>query len=280
MSVMAKLQGLVVPSSPVTISPGPATLLSFETEPDDGTSLVDLSPAPVVALYDAFGNAATNADGTVTVTVTSGPLGGSLVGTGAVSISGGTATFDAIAFDVATANGGQDYVLTATTDAGSANPIASASFEIAAGPPSAVVFTTQPSGGAAASIWATQPVIRLEDQVGNLVAGSGASVSVALNAGIGPLNGNVGPLSLDTGTASFANLGLDTAQADASLITVTTGVSVAEAVSGDFDITVGAPAGLVPNVASTTTTGGVPLDPVRSFECDCRGWLHCPFLPA
>ncbi|HEX6788752.1 MAG TPA: hypothetical protein VF091_05865, partial [Gaiellaceae bacterium] len=77
-----------------------------------------------------------------------------------------------------------------------------------------VVFTTQPGGGTAGTVWSTQPVLTVEDSGGRIVANYGSSVTVAIKAGTGAggatLSGTT-TVSATNGVATFAGLSIDKA---------------------------------------------------------------------
>src|SRR5213078_1855431 len=71
-------------------------------------------------------------------------------------------------------------------------------------------LTTQPAGATAGSAFATQPAVAIQDQFGNTVTTDTSTVTVALNAGTGPLQGTLTKAAV-AGVATFAGLRLDDA---------------------------------------------------------------------
>jgi hypothetical protein len=84
-------------SATVSVSPGPATRLGFLAAPASGVAGTLLAPTPRIALQDEFGNTATAAASRpVTLSIESGPEGGTIDGVLSVTSSGGIATFPSL----------------------------------------------------------------------------------------------------------------------------------------------------------------------------------------
>ena len=97
-------------------------------------------------------------------------------------------------------------------------------------------FTTQPSASNAAGVvFATQPVVTVQDSVGNTVTASNVSISLSITSGTGTsgavLSGNT-PVAAVNGVAAFSGLSIDkpgsgyTLTAASSGLTGTTSVSL------------------------------------------------------
>src|SRR5213076_3129804 len=87
----------------------------------------------------------------------------------------------------------------------------SSSFNVSADAASQLVFTTQPSGATAGSVFGTQPVVTVEDQFGNTVttgADSTINVTAAIQSGGGSLQGTTTKAAV-AGVATFTNLRID-----------------------------------------------------------------------
>lgn len=113
-----------VESAGFEVVAGPAADLQFVVQPANGTVNVALSPAPGVAVADAFGNPV--ADGTpVQLAIESGPAD-AVLGGGSAATSGGTAAFTGLSLDLP-----GTYTLRASAGGSSA---LSASFSIALPP--------------------------------------------------------------------------------------------------------------------------------------------------
>ncbi len=100
--------------------------------------------------------------------------------------------------------------------------------------PSVIIITTQPSSTATVGVqFAQQPVVRVEDQFGNLWTNSSVTITAVRNAGEGTLQGTLSVQTVN-GIATFTDLSHDTV----STITINfTGVNLATATSGSIVVT-------------------------------------------
>jgi hypothetical protein len=189
-------------SGAIVVSPAAASQLVIATQPSSTAAAgVAFSTQPVVYIEDQYGNIETG-NNTTQVTAASLPLGsGPLQGTTTVTASGGIATFTNLADNKAetiTIHFTSSPVLTAAT---------SSNIVISPAASSQLVLSTQPSPTATAGVaFATQPVVDVEDQYGNIETGDNTTqVSVALNFGTGPLLGTT-TVTVSGGIATFTNL--------------------------------------------------------------------------
>ncbi len=186
---------------------GTPTKLVIHTQPvGTATAGQAFTTQPVIYEEDSFGNLEVNDNSTqITATLASGkgPLHGSTV----VTLSGGVGTFTNLADNVAGA---------ITLDFTGNGLTSSASVPVTVSPTTAskLVLSTAPSATAmAGQPFATQPVVSLEDQYGNIETGDNSTVvSVSLAGGSGPLQGNH-TATLSSGVATFTNLADDLAEA-------------------------------------------------------------------
>ena len=189
-------------SNNIVVSPAAASQLVINTQPSaTATAGVAFSTQPVIYVEDQFGNLETG-DNATQVTAASLPIGsGPLQGTTIVTVSGGIATFSNLADDRA-----ETITLHFTINSTSASATSS-SIVISPAAASKLTVNTQPSPTATAGVaFATQPVIYIEDQYGNLVTGDNTTqVSVSLNSGTGPLQGTTS-VTDSGGIATFTNL--------------------------------------------------------------------------
>ena len=118
---------------------------------------------PKVTVQDAFGNTVTSDTSSVTLAIGTNPGTGTLSGTKTVSAVNGVATFSGLSID----QSGNGYRLVATD--GGLTGATSNTFNITVGSAAKLAFTTQPGGGTAASAWAQQPVVTVQDAGGNTV---------------------------------------------------------------------------------------------------------------
>lgn len=98
-----------------TITPAPAAMLAFTTQPGGAVSGMAFTTQPVVAVQDAAGNTVTSYVGNVTVAITAGTgnAGATLSGTTTVAAVNGVAAFTDLSIDF----NGNGYRLDVTSDA-------------------------------------------------------------------------------------------------------------------------------------------------------------------
>jgi hypothetical protein len=197
--------------STTTFRNGPATHLEFATQPGGGAAAIAWPQQPVVRLLDANENlVTTGADATraVTVALTTGT--GTLSGTATVSAVAGLASFGSSGLSIQTGGTGKILTASATLTSG-ASTVASQAFTISGGAATQLVFVTQPGGGVAGAAWAQQPVVQIQDVVGNLVTvGADATrvVTLTLTTGTGALAGTLTATAVG-GIATFSGLSLN-----------------------------------------------------------------------
>ncbi len=193
-----------VVSGNIVLAVGPASQLSITTQPPatvaSGAAFV---PAPVVQLRDAFGNPVLTAGSAITATVASGPGGGTLTNAVATTDAAGAATFTGLTLTGAAG----DYTL---SFAGTGlSVVTSGTVSLTAGGGSKLAITTQPSATAVnGAVFATQPVIQLQDAIGNPVNQGGVSVTASVASGSATLGGTLSATTNGSGQATFTNLKL------------------------------------------------------------------------
>ncbi len=234
----------------ITVSPAAPAKLVIQTQPSQSaTAASPLTTQPVIYEEDQYGNLLTG-DNSTTVTAYlasgAGPLSGNLTAT----VTGGVATFSALADRVA------GTISLQFTGAGLTS-IPSVPIVISPGAVSKLVIQTQPSATATAGQpFTIQPVVWEEDQYGNLeTADNTSTVTASLANGTGPLAGTF-TTSVSGGVATFTNLSDDTAETIAlkfSAGTLSTGPSTNIVVNT-------APSKLVIHTQpSVTATAGLPF---------------------
>ena len=122
------------------------------------------------------------------------------------------------------------------------------------GPATKLVFTTQPGGGTGGTAWALQPVVTVEDAIGDTVNGSTASITLAIGIGSGTLTCTSNPLSATAGVATFTGCKINKLGTGDTLTAASTGLTTAT--SGTFNVTVGAAAQLAFTAQPGGGTGG------------------------
>ncbi len=206
-------------SQPFTVTQA-TDYLAFSTQPAVGAS-GSLMTQPVIKVYNSTTNQVdTSWTGVVTLT----PSGGSLTGCSAITFTAsmkGVGAFSGCYFAgsyyVNQASGATlatPYTLTASASATTTttSPATSTAFEVTGpGSPTQLVFSTQPTGSASASLpaaFATEPVVTLEDSFGNIVTSSSNAVSVSLTISSGTLQGcSANPVTTSNGSATFSGCG-------------------------------------------------------------------------
>lgn len=147
----------------------------------------------------------TTADGTPVpdVSVTFELVGGGSGGGSVQTDAGGIATVSSWTLGTtATA-----YVMLASVQ-GVGNPVTFTATGIA-GPPTKVVLTTAPSSTAAnRAVFATQPIVQVQDAYSNPVLTAGTTVTVSISAGGGTLGGVTSLQTTASGTATFTSLSI------------------------------------------------------------------------
>jgi hypothetical protein len=237
-----------------------ATKLVFTTQPSNATAGVALSPSVVVKVEDATGNIAVNDSSTkVTLAIGNNPGGATLAGGGQLTVTNGVATWAGLSLN----RSGTGYTFTATdtSTAGPGHPYSSATssaFNISAGAAAKVAFTAQPGGGVFATAWSTQPVVTVQDSLGNTVTGNTTSVTLAIgtNPASGALTCTTNPVAAVAGVATFAGCKINNIGTGYTL--VATDGSLTAATSSAFNITASVPTKLAITTQTTGGTGGTP----------------------
>src|SRR5207253_2418212 len=195
------------------VTPGAASKLVVTTQPAGATAGANLTTQPVVKIEDAYNNVVTTDTSTVTVNLQVGS--GSLQGTLSKAAVAGVATFTNLRIDDAS-----DAKTLRFTD-GALTLADATTFTVTPAAANKLVVTTQPTGSTAGANLTTQPVVKVEDQYNNVVTSDTSTVTVALNAGTGPLQGTLSKAAV-AGVATFTNLRLDDAS-DAKTLRFTDG---------------------------------------------------------
>ena len=128
-------------SSTFAITIGPATKLTFTTQPGGGANAATWTTQPQVAVQDVGGNTV-NSTTSITLALGTNPGGTLACTTNPLAATGGTSSFAGCKI---TGKAGS-YTLTAA--ATGLTGTTSTAFTITAGPATQLVFTTQPGGGA------------------------------------------------------------------------------------------------------------------------------------
>jgi hypothetical protein len=212
-----------------TVTPAGAAAVAFTLQPGNAVAGQFISPAPVVAVQDAFGNVISGWSEPVTVSIGANPGAGMLAGQTSLPAPGGSAVFSGLSIN----RSGNGYRLMASS--GSLATALSDPFDVAAGAAVTLTFATPPSN-ALVNRAITPPVrVAVVDALGNTVTGPAVDITVSLqaNPGGGTLGGTLTASTVE-GIATFSNLSVSTAGTGYTLRAAAPGgLSV---VSGGFDV--------------------------------------------
>src|SRR5450755_4112047 len=163
-------------------SAGSASQLVFFEQPGNGVSGSPFHPQPVVAVEDAAGNVVSSdlSDVTLTLNTVSGPPGATLSST-----CTGSEFFGIVTFSNCSILKTGTYTVTATDTSLPGFSVTSTPFSVSAGPPSQLVFTTQPNNSTGGVAFPSQPVVTVEDVGGNVVTTDSSTVTLAITSGTG-----------------------------------------------------------------------------------------------
>ena len=252
----------VLNSNNIVVSPAAASLLAISTQPSPAaTAGVVFGTQPVIWVEDQFGNLETS-DNTTQVTAALSSGSGPLQGTTTVTVSGGIATFTDLSDNTAETISLQFTSVPVLTAATSNNIVVSPAAA------AQMVLVTQPSATATAgAAFATQPVIDIEDQYGNIETGDNTTeVTASLNSGSGPLQGTTTQTAAN-GIVTFTDLADD--KAETISLQFTSVPALAAATSNNIVISPAAASQLVVSTQpSPTATAGVAFatQPVVDVE--------------
>lgn len=228
-----------------------ATQLVFTRQPV-GTSQGAVLDSILVAIRDAGGTTVGIETRDVSLSIESGPVGGSLVGTTTVAAVGGVAVFTGLRLSAA-----GDYTLRAT-----ASPLTdavSSTFTVSAvGAPDRLAFITQPNDVEAGATPNFQ--VEIQDANGALVATATHAVTISLNAGNSgaSLSGELTRNAVD-GVATFPGIFIDKAGSGYTLRASEPSLQSSD--SEPFDVTAGSAAKLGFIGQPTHTVSGTTMEP-------------------
>ncbi|MDI3213055.1 hypothetical protein [Arthrobacter sp. AL12] len=252
--------GYTTASLNFTVSLGTPTKLGFTTNPTNSTGGIPFPAQPVVAIQDAGGNTITTSTAAITLSITT-PAGATLAcTTNPLTTISGVAALSGCGI-----NKPGTYTLTATS--GSLAGAVSTSITISTGPAAKLAFTTSPTAAAVNAVFATQPVVAVQDAGGNTISASTAPVTLKITAPAGGANltCTTNPQYAVSGVAGFA--GCKISKTGTRTLTATSGTLTA-AVSASFTITGGTATKLAVTTSPSGSTGGVsfPTQPVVTIQ--------------
>jgi hypothetical protein len=234
-------------SAPFKITVGSVAKLVFNPSPSNAQAGTTFPTQPIVEAQDAGGNLVPSFNGTVTLAIGNNPGGGTLSGTVMATAVGGVTTFTGLSIDKA----GVGYTLTATGGGASGT---SAAFNITAGAPTQLVFTSSPGDTRVGVAFTNQPVVEARDAFNNVAIGFTGPVTLTITGGTGAPGATLGgtvTVNAVNGVASFSGLSIDKIGTGYRLTASIAGPITVD--SAAFNITA---TGLVFTLQPTTTPAG------------------------
>jgi hypothetical protein len=226
---------------------GTAAKLGFTTSPSAATGGTVFGTQPVVSVQDSSSRTVTTSTAPITLSISGSPAGAALTCTAnPKSAASGVATFSGCRIDKA-----GTYTLTA---AGAGFTAVSAVFTITTGTATRLAFTTQPSGSSGAVPFGTQPAVSIQDDGGNTVTTSAATVGLTLTGSSGAvLSCTASAVAAVNGVAAFTGCNID----KTGTYTLTaTSAGLIFSVSNSAVISAGAPAKLAFTTQPSPSTAG------------------------
>ena len=229
------------------------TQLAVDVQPAGAVSGLALNTPPVVQVRDDAGSLVTTSNAAVTVAIVSGT--GALVGTTTVAAVNGAARFAGLRIDGA---GPHTLAFSAPGLTGAASSSVTVTQT-----PAALAIQTQPSGATSGSTLETQPIVRIVDNAGLLIASSSLVVTSSIESGAGTLTGS--SATALTGVAAFTNLRVDAT--GSVTLAFSTSAPALRATSAAFPVAVGAATQLTLTTAPpSAATSGVALTPQPAVQ--------------
>jgi hypothetical protein len=187
-------------SSGFAVLPAAASQVIVQTQPSPtATAGLAFAPQPAIAIADSFGNVCSSDNSTV-VSAARNVGTAALQGTLSATAVNGVATFANLSYNKAES-------LTINFTAAGLGSATSSAVAVSPGAASRLTILTQPSPTASAGApFAQQPVLRIEDQFGNLRSSDNATaVTASRSAGSGTLQGTTTRTAIN-GVVTFTDL--------------------------------------------------------------------------
>jgi hypothetical protein len=248
---------IVIACGDSTAPPAQATHLAFLIQPGTSTASTPIAPAVSVVILDDANNRVTTADNSVTLSLGTNPLSGTLGGTVTVAAVSGVATFSSLSVNVATTG----YTLSATSPGLTA--ATSLPFSVAPGLPIKLGFLVQPTSTIARTAIPTFSVA-VQDADGNTVPTAAfIIVQIGINPGAGVLSGQAGVATVN-GVATFSAVAISKPGTGYTLVARAT--SFPNATSAVFNLTVGAASKLAFTQVTVASRPGAVMTPPAVVE--------------
>ena len=198
-------------SNSFALSAGIATQAVITTQPGGAVNGSAFSDQPVIRITDASGNTVTSSTVNVIVSIASGS--GTLSGTTTKAAVSGVATFTDL---VISGTGNHTLTFTPTSLTAATSNTLSVTTPLV---PSKVAVTRASVGTDYGATFTTQPQVTIQNENGDTVSNSSATVTATISAG-GALIGTTS-VNAVSGVATFTNLGLKGKAGNAYTITYT-----------------------------------------------------------
>ena len=254
-------------SNTFDITAGAASKLAFGTQPSNTTAGQPITPAVTVRVLDASDNLVTTSSAAITMAIGTNPGGGALIGTTSVAAVNGVATFS----DLSINKSGVGYTLSATS-----SPLTGATstaFNITGGTATKLAFIQQPTNAVAGAGITPAITVQVQDNGGNLVTTSSASITLAISAnpGSGTLSGTT-TVSAVNGVATFSGLSINKTGTGYTLAVSSAGLT--GTTSSTFNVTPGAATQLAFGVQPSNAQSGASISPAVTVQLlDANGNL-------
>ena len=237
-----------VDTTSITVTPSSPNKLVMKTEPSATVAAgATFSTPPAVYIEDTYGNVVTTANSNVVASVGTGT--GPLTGTRTNAAVNGVATFSALAAPTLAQTG----LKLTFTNAALTSAVDATSITVTAGSANKLVITTQPTAPAGnGGALATQPVVVVQDQYGNVVTTATSNIVAQVGAGAWTIGGTTTKAAV-SGTATFTGLTATSAAAVSGVTISFTSAGLTGATSSPgFNI----PAPIQSKLAGVTLSGG------------------------
>ena len=249
-------------SNTFVVSAAAASQLAYGQQPSNAAAGQAITPAITVQIEDAFGNLVTTSSAQVALAINANPGSSTLSGGGAVAAVNGVATFAGVSLDKV----GSGYTLDATSSG--LSTATSTTFDISAGTPAQLVYTTQPASNAnIAAGTGIDLVVEVRDASGNLVSTDASTVTVTIGSNPGgSILGGTASANAVNGVATFSGLSLNKAASGYTLVASDSGAGVSDATSNAFNIVPGAASALAFVQQPSDVVAGANIAPAVTVE--------------
>ncbi len=203
--------GLGVPGgATLTVTGGVPKTLAYAAQPASTTAGTAFSPAIQIEIRDTNNQIVSTARNSVTLAITGGPGGATLVGTATVNAVAGVASFSGL--NIQKAGAGYELAASSTGLTGAT----SGAFNISAGAAANLAFTTQPPATVEGNVTIAPVAVTILDAYGNVVTSATNTVTMAIGknpwqspfASGGTLSGTPSVPAV-AGIATFSTLSID-----------------------------------------------------------------------